>query len=414
MSYMSFDDESVLVNGKSTYRSDVKSYYRDINPQQGGPYSSSNTQIIFRLPNDANTFINLANLRFDFSAACTGAFTSSTGSMGFANGIGQVINRVSLRVNGTVLIDELNNNLVTHVYNDLLLPSSESTTGLMALARGVTSTASTRYAWSHGRQYRVPLSFKKGFLYNNALLPCYPNIYYDIIVYLESNTNAILEYDALTYNTGVTSTSYTVTNPVLSCEFLYGGSLSSKFIGKPMSIPFTDYNYYTQQITTSSSTINLAVANRSIKSIMLLLRDSQTYNSITTLAKMDTFTSTTQSAALNSLQFFINSNPIPSQSITVSGTNTRLLFEMVKSLKIDENNCPAWLDSNYATSKFVILYEFESLRDYISGINASNTTIPLQVQMTFSQAPTAAIQCDIFVFYDAVMSISPQGASVAK
>ena len=412
MSYLSFDDESVLVNGKSTYRSDVKSYYRDIQPTIPGTYGSTNTQIIFRLPNDANTFINLANLRFDFTAAAS-VTGSATGpyTICFPNGISQIVNRISLRVNGTVLVDDLQNNLVSHVYNDLLLPQTEAASGVMYLSRGVASK-STRDTWSSGREYRIPLGFKKSFLYNNSLLPCYPNIYYDIIVYLESNCTQLLE--AVCTNGSLTSYSYTVSNPTLACEFMYGQSLTSKFIGKPVSIPFIDYNYFTQQISTSTSTWNLAVANRSIKSILLLLRDSQTYNSITSTGKMDTFAMTTQSAQLQSLQFFINSNPIPSQAITVSGANTRLLWEMFKSLKIDETNSPAWLDSSYTTSKFVILYEFESLRDYISGINASNTTIPLQIQTVFSQAPTYPIQADVYILYDAVMSISPQGASVSK
>lgn len=412
MSYLSFDDESALINGRSTYRSDVKMYYRDIQPQIPGTYSNLNNIITFRLPNESNSFLNLSNVRFDFAAAATGTSSSGSCTIAFGNGISQIVNRIQVRVNGTTLIDELQSGLVSHVINDLLLPSNDSQSGVMTLSRGCSTVQATRNGWASGRQYRIPLGFKKGFTYQNSILPCYPNQYIDIILTLESNVPACTE---MTVTAGVPSTySYSVSNPVLCCEFFYSPTLSSKFMGKPYSIPFTDYQYFTQQLTTSNSTVNLSVANRSIKAIMVLLRDSTTYNSILTADKMDHFYQTVNSAALQTMQFFINQNPVPSQAITTTGQNTRLLWELYKALKIDENNGPIYLDTNYTTNKFLIYYEFESLRDYVSGINASNTTIPLQVQLNFSQAPTSAIQCDFFIFYDSVLTISDKGCSVAK
>ena len=325
--------------------------------------------------------------------------------------------RVIIRCGNQIISDVQSENLIRQI-NDEMTVQPEAKDGLRSILTGEGSTETKRIEIYSGadkstgtkRRFTVPIN-----MYVDAtMIPVgFVNYAFEITFHLGNPLDCV-KIDAASLNTATTA-DYTIDNiqwlveEVSPLDSSYIGALSTQ-LGTGIDVPFTTYEHsvHTIDAGSGSKTIEIPTRNRSTKGIVWVARNQADIQKLNK-DKLKVFNYND----MKEIHYRLNSQLYPQQPIDCTNGATENFLELCKYYDLvstyngvaTRNTTNNVDNTTYTNGKFINTFGFSTHpnTNYISGKNLTSASSSLVLKINCN--PTETQQIDVFIEYDAILTL---------
>ena len=326
--------------------------------------------------------------------------------------------RVIIRCGNQIISDVQSENLIRQI-NDEMTVQPEAKDGLRSILTGEGSTEAKRVEIYSGtakntgtkRRFTVPIN-----MYVDAtMVPVgFVNYAFEITFHLANPLDCV-KIDSGALNTATTA-DYTIDNiqwlveEVSPLDSSYIGALSTQ-LAAGIDVPFTtcEHSVHTIDAGSGAKTIEIPTRNRSTKGIIWVARNQADIQKLNKdKLKVYNYNS------MSEIHYRLNSQLYPQQPIDCTNGATENFLELCKYYDLvstyngvaTRNTTNNVNNSTYTNGKFINTFGFSTHpnTNYISGKNLTSASSSLVLKINCN--PTETQQIDVFIEYDAILTLS--------